>query len=66
MLGLINLFVLFSSPFNATVAIVIDKVTTDFKYLSEDNDGQHFHTGKCIRRFAGIYAYCRYFIDQKW
>ena len=26
----------------------------------------HFHTGKCIRRFAGIYAYCRYFIDRKW
>ena len=24
------------------------------------------HTGKCIRRFAGIYAYCRCFIDQKW
>ena len=24
------------------------------------------HTGKCLRRFAGIYAYCRYFIDQKW
>ena len=24
---------------------------------------QH-HTGKCIRRFAGIYAYCRYFIDR--
>ena len=24
------------------------------------------HTGKCIRRFGGIYAYCRYFIDQKW
>ena len=23
-------------------------------------------TGKCIRRFGGIYAYCRYFIDQKW
>ena len=23
------------------------------------------HTGKCIRRFAGIYAYCRYFIDRK-
>ena len=31
MLGLINLFVLFSWPFNATVARVIDKVTTDFK-----------------------------------
>ena len=24
------------------------------------------HTGKCIRRFAGIYAYCQYFIDRKW
>ena len=24
------------------------------------------HTGKCIRRFAGICAYCRYFIDRKW
>ena len=24
------------------------------------------HTGKCIRRFADIYAYCRYFIDPKW
>ena len=26
----------------------------------------HIHTGKCIRRFGGIYAYYRYFIDQKW
>ena len=26
----------------------------------------HTHTGKCIRRFVGIYAYCRYFIDRKW
>ena len=24
------------------------------------------HTGKCIRRFGGIYAYCRYLIDRKW
>ena len=24
------------------------------------------HTGKCIRRFGGIYANCRYFIDRKW
>ena len=24
------------------------------------------HNGKCIRRFGGIYAYCRYFIDRKW
>ena len=22
-------------------------------------------TGKCIRRFGGIYAYCRHFIDRK-
>ena len=28
--------------------------------------GGPIHTGKCIRRFAGIYAYCRYFIDRKW
>ena len=26
----------------------------------------NFYTGKCIRRFGGIYAYCRYFIDRKW
>ena len=25
-----------------------------------------FHTGKCIRRFGGIYAYCRYLKDRKW
>ena len=24
------------------------------------------HTSKFIRRFDGIYAYCRYFIDRKW
>ena len=24
-----------------------------------------YHTGKCIRRFGGIYAHCRYFIDRK-
>ena len=28
--------------------------------------GTLIHTGKCIRRFAGIYAYCRYSIDRKW
>ena len=27
---------------------------------------EEFHTGKCIPGFAGIYAYCRYFIDRKW
>ena len=29
-------------------------------------DGAQLHTGKCICRFSGIYAYCRYFIDWKW
>ena len=27
---------------------------------------EEVHTGQCIRRFAGNYAYCRYFIDRKW
>ena len=35
-----------------------DKVSAQASFLE--------HTGKCIRRFAGIYAYCRYFIDRKW
>ena len=38
-------------------------------YDSRDSNlcrGPYTHTGKCIRRFAGIYAYCRYFIDRKW
>ena len=26
----------------------------------------HIHTGKCIRRFGGIYAYCRYCIGRSW
>ena len=26
----------------------------------------HIHTGKCKRRFGGIYAYCQYFIDRNW
>ena len=34
--------------------------------LSNNNSSDDIHTGKCIRRFAGIYAYCRYFIDRKW
>ena len=33
--------------------------------LSDYNPYDIAHTGKCIRRFGGIYAYCRYFIDQK-
>ena len=27
---------------------------------------KHWHTGKCIRRFAGINVYCWYFIEPMW
>ena len=32
----------------------------------EKNKKLKNHSGKCLRRFGGIYAYCRYFIDRKW
>ena len=35
-------------------------------YVFEEHHEGKYHTGKCICRFAGIYAYCRYFIDRKW
>ena len=33
----------------------------------QDRDfvGPDLHTGKCIRRFGGIYAHCWYFIGRK-
>ena len=37
------------------------KMCVLFRYYCQLN-----YTGKCIRRFAGIYADCRYFIDRKW
>ena len=33
--------------------------------LKEINEAHCQHTGKCIRRFGGMYAYCWYFIDRK-
>ena len=42
---------------------------TNFPYALHIKVSAHLakhHTGKCIRRFAGIYAYCLYFIDRKW
>ena len=39
---------------------------TDVANAVADGNDVYIHTGKCIRRFAGIYAYCRYFIDRKW
>ena len=46
------------------VEITTEVQTSDFDDESQQSKGQH--TGKCIRQFAGIYAYCRYFIDRKW
>ena len=37
-----------------------------FTDISPKHTLELFYTGKCIRRFDGIYAYCRYFIDRKW
>ena len=36
-------------------------------WLNDDNIAvvSDLHTGKFIRQFGGIYAYCRYFIDRK-
>ena len=38
-------------------------------FYSNSYENVYSHTGKCIRRFGGINAYCRYFImfiDRKW
>ena len=61
------------------LAIILPSATTQyFKNVSccifesfcnfkrQSSATYQFHTGKCIRRFGGIYAYCRYFIDRKW
>ena len=38
-----------------------------YTWLSSSSDARDKdHTGKCTRRFGGIYAYCRYFIDREW
>ena len=38
---------------------------SDLAIISLRTKELNAHTGKCIRRFAGINAYCRYFIDRK-
>ena len=59
-------FILVTKNVSSTVAIspILACLTSvsSSKYISD----QRSHTGKCIRRFGGIYAYCRYFIDRKW
>ena len=37
-----------------------------YKSIVHVNKAVLHSSGKCMRRFAGIYAFCRYFIDQKW
>ena len=39
---------------------------TSLHWSNDLKDLAYAHTGKCICRFGGIYAYCRYFIDRKW
>ena len=34
-------------------------------YITSNMPLSLVHTGKCIRQFDGIYAYCRYFVDRK-
>ena len=34
--------------------------------MKRQSEADKFHTGKCLRRVGGIYAYCRYFIDRNW
>ena len=41
-------------------------VLCSYDYLKVVKQIFNNHTGKCIRRIGGIYAYCRYFIDRKW
>ena len=46
-----------------------DCANDDNKYICEcvsKLNFVHIYTGKCIRRFGGIYAYCWYLIDWKW
>ena len=51
------------------VAIVLESFLKYSSYKLEDSNTcilNYYHTGKCIFRFAGIYAYCRFFIERVW
>ena len=54
-----RLIFLVSVAEQAVYTTLLETPKTDFLAL------QNVHTGKCIRRFGGIYAYCRYSIDRK-
>ena len=44
-----------------TKKLVCDLQQNDYIFMVNDT----YHTGNRIRRFGGIYAYCRYFIDPE-
>ena len=44
----------------------LNKYLYKFTDISPKHTLELFQTGKCIRRFGGIYAYCHNFIDRKW
>ena len=62
----------FLSSILAAIDIVLYQMYLFFFFLLQITINNYFpaidqlHTGKCIRRFGGIYAYCRYVIDRKW
>ena len=49
-----------------SLEILVRPIYTGLKMEHTFHEKNVLHTGKCIRRSAGIYAYCRYFIDRKW
>ena len=56
---------LFNERKNVPRTKLLSKVTSLPSY-SDEVGFFSVQTGKCIRRFAGIYAYCWYFIDRMW
>ena len=50
----------------ARYATLVPRLIISVYHVVTDLRLDIIHTGKCIRRFGGIYAYCRYFIDRMW
>ena len=48
-----------------SVAILCASELKLFGFGSRADRMSQTHTGKCICRFGGIYAFCRFFIDRK-
>ena len=56
---------LFSAKKEKTFGPILLKTLQVFNKIGPFHH-QYSHTGKCILQFAGIYAYCHYFIDWMW